>query len=100
LEAWSAKTPVVVSDLPPLIELIQASRGGWTVARTASALAATLITVLNDPDERRRAGIAGHAFWRSGHTPRVAAACHERVYKSAIDAVGATQRRHEALCQP
>jgi glycosyltransferase involved in cell wall biosynthesis len=88
LEAWSAMTPVLVSNLPPLVELIQKSRGGWTVALEAGALADALVAVLNDPDGRRRAGVAGHRFWRAGHTPSFAAACHERIYANVINAAG------------
>ena len=80
LEAWSAKTPVISSDLPPLVELMQISGGGWSVRGEARALAESLVAALRDPDERRRRGRAGHQFWLDGHTPQVAAARHERIY--------------------
>jgi glycosyltransferase involved in cell wall biosynthesis len=84
LEAWSAKTPVISSDIPPLAEHLQISGGGWTVRREASALAESLIAALRDPDERDRRGRAGYEFWLAGHTPDVAAARHERLYTALL----------------
>lgn len=89
LEAWSAGTPVLVSDLSPLVELMDCSGGGRTVAREPAALAAALIELLADPVARRALGAAGHEFWRTGHTPQAAAACHERVYEAARAGAGA-----------
>lgn len=80
LEAWSAKTPVISSDLPALAELMRISGGGWTVPRETRPLAESLVAALRDEDERRRRGRAGHDFWLAGHTPEVAAARHERIY--------------------
>lgn len=86
LEAWSTRTPVLVSDLPPLVELMQRSGGGRTVRRDPDALAAALVDLLGTPRELRRLGSAGHAFWRNGHTPDAVAACHERVYHEVLAA--------------
>ncbi len=88
LEAWSARTPALVSDLPPLVELMERSGGGRTVPRNPDALAAALIDLLADPAALRALGAAGHDFWRTGHTPDVVAACHERVYAAACDEQG------------
>jgi glycosyltransferase involved in cell wall biosynthesis len=84
LEAWSTKTPVLVSDLPPLVEVVRQASGGWTVRREANALAVALVELLNDPEQRAQRGIAGHQFWQSHHTPGAAAACHERIYARAM----------------
>ena len=88
LEAWSTKTPVLVSDLPPLVELVCQANGGWTVQREANALAAALVTLLTDPEGCARRGLAGHRFWQSHHTPSAAAACHEKIYARALNASG------------
>jgi glycosyltransferase involved in cell wall biosynthesis len=89
LEAWSAGTPVLLSDLPPLVELIRRSGGGRTVPRDPDALAAALIALLEQPAELLRLGAAGHEFWRTGHTPAAVAGCHERMYDSVLSAAGA-----------
>jgi phosphatidylinositol alpha-1,6-mannosyltransferase len=89
LEAWSAKTPVLVSDLPPLVELIARSQGGRTVAPEPAALAAALVDFLACPGERRRCGRHGYEFWRARHTPAAIAACHEKLYEVLVPAFGA-----------
>lgn len=88
LEAWSARTPVLLSDLPPLTELIQRSGGGRTVARDARAIASELVDLIENPGERARLGAAGHEFWRSGHTPDAVASCHERIYGELLAGSG------------
>jgi phosphatidyl-myo-inositol dimannoside synthase len=85
LEAFSARTPALVSDLPPLRELMVRSGGGRVVARTVPAIAAMLREMLGDPAALRRMGEAGHAFWAEGFTPDAVARCHERIYESIVD---------------
>jgi glycosyltransferase involved in cell wall biosynthesis len=80
LEAWSLKTPVVTSDLPPLEELMKASGGGVSVSRTPDAVARAIVELLDRPDDAERMGAAGHAFWKEGHTPDAAARRHEVMY--------------------
>lgn len=89
LEAWSAGTPVLVSDLPPLVELMQRSGGGRTVAREPAALCDALVELLDGPQTRQRLGAAGHAFWHNGHTPAAVARCHERIYDAVLASHGA-----------
>jgi phosphatidylinositol alpha-1,6-mannosyltransferase len=84
LEAWSAHTPVVVSDLLPLVELVERSGGGVTSARDPVALAAVLTDLLGRPDTLRRLADSGFQFWRSGHTPAAVAACHEKLYEDVL----------------
>jgi glycosyltransferase involved in cell wall biosynthesis len=84
LEAFSARTPVLVSDLPPLRELISRSGGGRAVERTVPALAAALRAMLADPVALRRMGDAGHAFWEAGFKPEAFARRHEQVYKRVV----------------
>jgi glycosyltransferase involved in cell wall biosynthesis len=81
LEAFSARTPVLLSDLPPLRELVSRSGGGRVVQRTGPALAAALRDMLADPIALRRMGDMGHAFWSTAFTPEAVARCHERVYQ-------------------
>lgn len=88
LEAWSAGTPVLLSDLPPLVELIQRSGGGRTVARHPAALADALVDLLGDEPQRRRLGRAGREFWRADHTPDAVARCHERIYDTVLAEAG------------
>ena len=85
LEAWSARTAVVLSDLPPLVELLDRSGGGVAVARAPEPLADALIDLLLRSDKRGRLAEAGHRFWREGHTPDAIAACHEHLYTTLID---------------
>ena len=75
---------MLLSDLPPLVELIERSGGGRTVARDADALADALVDLLGDEPERRRLGRAGREFWRAGHTPDAVARCHERIYDTVL----------------
>lgn len=86
LEAWSTRTAVLVSDLPPLEELMRRSGGGRTVRREPAALAVALVDLLKRPAERARLGAAGHEFWRTGHTPEAISARHERTYEALLHA--------------
>lgn len=84
LEAWSTRTPAVVSDLPSLVELMQRTGGGVTVRRDPAAIAAVLVELLKRPDERQRLAAAGYAFWRRDHTPAAIAARHEELYEDVL----------------
>ncbi|HET7572555.1 MAG TPA: glycosyltransferase family 4 protein [Gaiellaceae bacterium] len=80
LEAWSARTPVVTSDIPPLRELVDRSGGGVACTRDAATLADTLRRLLADPARLRALGEAGHAFWRRELSVEAVAARHEALY--------------------
>jgi glycosyltransferase involved in cell wall biosynthesis len=84
VEAWSAGTPVVTSDIPALRELVETSGGGWTARRDPDALAAVLEHALSDPDELVRAGERGRAAWRARFTSDAVARRIESVYASAL----------------
>ena len=86
LEAWSAHTAVVVSELPPLVELMARSYGGVTVPRTADAFARTLVDVLRDDARRDRLAAAGHRFWIAEATPQAVARRHEQIYEELLSA--------------
>src|SRR4051794_12323852 len=80
LEAWSLKTPVVTSDLPPLQELVKTSGGGLSVSRNPGAVARAIAELLDRPGDAVRMGTAGHTFWKQGHTPDAVALRHEAMY--------------------
>ena len=86
LEAWSVETPVVVSDIPSLSELVRLSGGGVTVRRAPSAIAATISELLDEPARLREHGARGRYYWASHHTPAIVAAWHEHLYGRLAEA--------------
>jgi phosphatidyl-myo-inositol dimannoside synthase len=58
LEAWAARKPVIVSDIPTLAELV--AGGGLTTARTSTAIAEAIIHLLDNPHLAARLGEEGH----------------------------------------
>jgi phosphatidylinositol alpha-1,6-mannosyltransferase len=84
LEAWSAGTPVLLSDIPPLRELVEQSGGGAVVARDPEALADAIVRLIDDRARLERMGAAGRARWASEYTPVAVAAAHERFYADAV----------------
>jgi phosphatidylinositol alpha-1,6-mannosyltransferase len=80
LEALGLGIPIVVSDLPPLLELLR-SPCGWAVpVGDAAALAATLSRVLADAELRARAGAAGRSAVLREFSIRAAARAYEEIY--------------------
>jgi glycosyltransferase involved in cell wall biosynthesis len=82
LEAWTASTPVVAADIPPLRELVTRSGGGVVAERSAEPLAAALTSLLLDPARARALGAAGHAFWKSSFTVEAVARLHDELYRA------------------
>jgi phosphatidylinositol alpha-1,6-mannosyltransferase len=82
LEAYSARTAVLLSDIPPLREIVRRSGGGDLTERTPEAIAAALNRMLASPSELQAAGDAGYEFWREGYTPEAIAERHERLYRT------------------
>jgi glycosyltransferase involved in cell wall biosynthesis len=80
LEAWSAGTPVVSSDLPTLVELVEGAGGGVTVSREPRSLADAILALLADPERRRALGERGRARWQERYTVEAVGAWHERLY--------------------
>jgi glycosyltransferase involved in cell wall biosynthesis len=89
-EAWSLRRPVVVSDIPPLRELVGGARGGVVVSRNPAALADAILAVLASSASARDMGARGYEFWRSTYTPEVVAARHESVYQRVINEVASS----------
>jgi len=58
LEAWAARKPVIVSDIPTLSELV--AGGGLTTARTPTAIAEAIIHLLANPHLAACLGAEGH----------------------------------------
>jgi glycosyltransferase involved in cell wall biosynthesis len=92
LEAWSLKTPVVTSDLPPLGELIDSSGGGLAVPRDPERVGRGILELLDHPETAKRMGEAGHAFWQQRHTPAAVARWHEALYADLAARAGEAAR--------
>jgi glycosyltransferase involved in cell wall biosynthesis len=82
LEAWSIGTPVLVSDLPTLSELVERAGGGITAPLDPEELADRIVALLNDPERLVELGKAGKTFWSTQCTPEHVAAWHEQLYES------------------
>lgn len=89
LEAWSAGTPVLVSDVPALAELAAASGGGAVAPRTAGGLAHAILRLLDEPARLASLGENGRRYWRAHCTPEAVAGRHEALY------AGLAERREE-----
>jgi glycosyltransferase involved in cell wall biosynthesis len=69
LEAMAAARPVVASRVGGLAEVVVDGETGRLVpAGDAAALAAALVALADDPDARRRMGVAGLARVRAGYS--------------------------------
>lgn len=82
LEAWSVGTPVLVSDLATLRELVSKAGGGARAALDPRAMANAIVDLLDDPDKLLELGRAGRRFWSERATVEAVAAWHERLYES------------------
>jgi glycosyltransferase involved in cell wall biosynthesis len=80
LEAWSVGTPVLTSDIPPLVELVDGAAAGRHVARDPEALARTLTEMLEDPAGLQAMGARGREAWAERFTLDVVARRHEQTY--------------------
>lgn len=81
LEAWSAGTPVLTSDIPPLRRLVGQSGGGRVVARDPGVLADALLALLSDPDQLAAMGAAGRRHWQANFTVEAVSGWHVALYE-------------------
>jgi glycosyltransferase involved in cell wall biosynthesis len=84
LEAWSIATPVIVSDLPTLQELVNAAGGGIAVPRERNALAQSIVSLIGDSERRARLGEAGRAHWLANYSAPAVVERHESLYRSLL----------------
>ncbi len=89
LEAWSTGTPVLLSDLEPLIELIELSGGGRITLREPGALADSILGMLADQPRLTALGESGRRFWAEHHTVQAVAQRHELIYREVLHEQGA-----------
>jgi glycosyltransferase involved in cell wall biosynthesis len=85
LEAWSVGTPVLVSDLPTLRELVTKAGGGEAVPLDSMLLATAIVELIEDPQRLRELGEAGRRFWSESCTVEAVAKWHEQLYGSLVN---------------
>jgi glycosyltransferase involved in cell wall biosynthesis len=83
LEAWSVGTPVLTSDIPPLVELVDGASAGRHTTREPEAIARTLTEMLDDPQRLREMGTRGRDAWSERFTLDAVARRHEETYSLA-----------------
>jgi glycosyltransferase involved in cell wall biosynthesis len=84
LEAWSVGTPVLVSELPTLRELVGKAGGGEAVALDSGSLAEAMLELIEQPQRLRELGEAGRRFWSENCTVEAVAKWHEQLYGSLV----------------
>jgi phosphatidylinositol alpha-1,6-mannosyltransferase len=84
LEAWSAGTPALVSEIPPLVELVTTVDAGRAAARSPEAMAAAILELLADPEELRAMGERGKSWWQAHATPQAVAKQHAELYAELV----------------
>jgi glycosyltransferase involved in cell wall biosynthesis len=82
LEAWSAETPIITSDIAPLAELMERSGGGVTAPRESGAIASAIASVL--AGAHRELGLAGYRYWRRYATVDAVVSRHLDLYREVI----------------
>lgn len=84
-EAWAAGTPALVSDIPLLKQLVEKGGGGRAVRRAPADIADGVLDLLDAPDELRRLGEAGRAYWQRELTVDAAVRRHEAFYEELVN---------------
>jgi glycosyltransferase involved in cell wall biosynthesis len=85
LEGMACGLPVLLSDIPPHVELIEEGRDGWLFrSGDADSLAGRLVEVLRDDERLKKVGTAGYMkVVREYNSTQMARSC-ERLYKRCI----------------
>jgi glycosyltransferase involved in cell wall biosynthesis len=82
LEALALAVPILVSDLPPLTELLDDSHAGWAVAANdPEAWASQLDRLRGNAEERQQKGRQGRTWVSRNRTWPVLAEAYETVYR-------------------
>jgi glycosyltransferase involved in cell wall biosynthesis len=84
LEAWSARTAVLTSNLPPLVELAKRSGGAVCTERSVEGIGTALRSLFSSPGRIEALAEAGFKYWRRGHTVDAVVDRHVDLYKELI----------------
>jgi len=84
LESLAAGKPVVISDLPPMNELLQGDVGLATPPGDAEALAQAIVALLKDAKLREHMGQRGQALVRERFDIHRVARQYERLYQEMV----------------
>ena len=87
LESLAAARPIVISDLPPMNELIHAAEGSagrLVTAGDAEALAATVVELLEEPSLRCALGARGQTLTFERYDVGVVAARYDELYRHLL----------------
>ncbi|MGH2375533.1 MAG: glycosyltransferase family 4 protein, partial [bacterium] len=95
IEAFAARTPVIVRDLGALPEVV-AESGGGQVFKTEAELLQAMERLRVDGDLRNRLGEAGYRAYRARWTEEV----HVERYLSLIDDIAARKRASTGSIEP
>jgi glycosyltransferase involved in cell wall biosynthesis len=90
-EAWSARRPVVTSEIPVLRELVARSHGGISVPRDPEALGAAIVRLGSNRELAGSMGDAGFDFWRRECRPEAVAERHLQLYAALVSAASSNR---------
>ena len=82
LEAWTAGTPVIAGDIPPLREIVRAGIDGLLARNEPHSVAAAILELLADPARARAMGESGRERAKQWSWERIAERT-EAVYETA-----------------
>lgn len=93
LEAWSAAVPAVVSDIDTLRRQVERSGGGLAVPRDPHSIAAALVELLRDDEQRSELGRNGRCFWERNCSEPVRMTAYLSLYRSVVEDAGTGTRQ-------
>ena len=82
LEAWTAGTPVIAGDIPPLREIVRAGVDGLLARNEPQSIADAILELLADPARARAMGESGRARAKQWSWDKIAERT-EAVYEAA-----------------